>query len=55
MISKVDGCHHFEVMKNTSKRSKESEYALFYAAPEVLLGFSESEQSYVWTVGLVLD
>jgi serine/threonine protein kinase len=33
----------------------EDESSLLYRAPEVLLGFTESEASYVWSIGLLID
>jgi hypothetical protein len=35
--------------------AEEDESTLIYRAPEVLLGFNESEASYVWTIGLIID
>lgn len=34
---------------------EEDENSLIYRAPEVLLGFTESESSYIWTIGLLID
>jgi hypothetical protein len=35
--------------------TEDDETSLIYRAPEVLLGFNESEASYVWTIGLLID
>ena len=38
-----------------NSKGKNKDKLKFYQAPEVLVGQSESQESLVWTVGLILD
>ena len=43
------------IRREFAEGREEDEGSLLYRAPEVLLGFAESEASYVWSVGIMMD
>ena len=43
------------IRRQFAEGKEEDDDSLLYRAPEVLLGFAESEASYVWSVGVIMD